>query len=105
METLYQACSWGPDGENDVVYLVQANCLADAVRLVDADLSSSYLRSRCSGIANTIIELGQSAATTHGSQIVSGPFFALSGARGGFRCWSRDALEDDWYEWSDPREA
>jgi len=105
MATLYQVCSWGPDGENDVVYLVQALGMADAVRLVDADLSSSYLRSRCSGIANAIIELGQSAATTHGSQIVSGPYFALSGASGGFRCWSRDALEDDWYGWPNPCEA
>ena len=100
MEALYQVCSWGPDGENDVVYLVQASCMADAARLVDADLSSSYVRSHCSGIANAIIELGQSAAKTHGAHVVSGPFFALSGAHGGFRCWSRDAREDDWYEWS-----
>jgi hypothetical protein len=100
MEALYQVCSWGPDGENDVVYLVQASCMADAARLVDADLSSSYVRSHCSGIANAIIELGQSAAKTHGAQVVSGPFFALSGAHGGFRCWSRDAREDDWHEWS-----
>ena len=105
MEALYQVCSWGPDGENDVVYLVQASCVADAARLVDTHLSSSTVRSRCSGIANAIIELGQSAAKTHGSQIVSGPFFALSGAIGGFRCWSRDARGEDWYGWPHSRAA
>lgn len=100
MEKLYQVSSWGPDDQDDVVYLVQAGSFTEAAALVDTDLTASSFRDRCSGFANSVIELGQTLAAERGATIVNGPFLTLSGARGGFRDWTREDRLDRWYDWS-----
>jgi hypothetical protein len=100
MRFLYQVSSWGPDGEDDVNYVVQAESFTEAAKLVDVELASSDVRKKCRGFSNNVIELGQSLAGEAGVLVVIGPYLALSGARGGFRVWSRNQRGDDWDNWS-----
>ena len=100
MNLLYQVSSWGPDGEDDINYVVQAESFTEAAKLVDVTLNSSDMRTKCSGFSNNVIELGQSLASEAGARVVIGPYLALSGAHGGFRVWSRDQSGDDWEDWN-----
>jgi hypothetical protein len=105
VEKIYQVCSWGPDGQDDVVYLVQASSFGEAATLVDQELPVSEARSQCSGFANAVIELGDTLASERGARVVSGPYFSIAAARGGFRCWSRDYQDADWCDWSDENDV
>ena len=100
MNFLYQVSSWGPDGEDDVNFVVQAESFTEAAKVVDVELASLDIRKKCRGFSNNVIELGQSLASEAGARVVIGPYLALSGAYGGFRCWSRNERGGDWHDWS-----
>ena len=92
--------SWGPDGEDDVNFVVQAESFTEAAKVVDVELASLDIRKKCRGFSNNVIELGQSLASEAGARVVIGPYLALFRAYGGFRCWSRNERGGDWHDWS-----
>ena len=91
---LYLLASWGPDGEDDIVYLAFAASVANAGRMIDSHLGERR-DLQCSGHVNVCLLLATNPKV-HEPAVVSGPLRGLSGADTFRKAWVRESWQDKW---------
>jgi len=84
----------GPNG-TDTLFLVRADNHLAAAHLVECALREQPAI-LVKPICNWICELGVDGTGRKAGEIIKGPFYDLSAARGCVRVWTRDYADDPW---------
>lgn len=85
------------EGSNgaDTLFLVRADNHLAAAHIAECALSQQPAI-LVKPICNWICELGVDSTGRQAGEIIKGPFYDLSGARGCVRVWTRDYADDPW---------